>query len=85
MTIDNGKYRWIGTCKKPNISELAYFLGKVYNYVHTDNGNGGESFPDESLNNLFGVTRLYSSLTQVYNANKPQRWRSRIDNLFEQG
>ena len=79
----DGKYRWIGTCMKPNISELAYFLGKVYNYKHTIYGNDGEAFPEESLNKLFGVTRLYSSLTQVYNAKRKQRWRSMIDTLFE--
>ena len=80
---DDGRYRWIGTSKKPNISELAYFLGKVYNYKHTTYGNDGEAFPEESLNKLFGVTRLYSSLTQVYNAKKKQRWRPMIDTLFE--
>ena len=82
--IDGGKYRWIGTCEKPNKSELAYFLGKVYKYKYSISGNTGENFPEESLNQLFGVTRLYSSLTQVYNAKKKQRWRSRIDELFEQ-
>lgn len=80
---DDGKYRWIGTCMKPNISELAYFLGKVYNYKHTIYGNDGEAFPEESLNKLFGVTRLYSSLSQVYNAKRKQRWRSIIDDIFE--
>lgn len=69
--------------KKPNNSELAYFLGRVYNYRYSISGNIGENFPEDSLNTLFGVTRLYSSLTQVYNANKPQRWRSRIDAMFE--
>ena len=82
--IDGGKYRWLGTGKKPNNSELAYFLGKVYKYKYSINGNKGENFPEESLNQLFGVTRLYSSLTQVFNAKKKQRWRSRIDELFEQ-
>ena len=82
--IDGGKYRWLGTGKKPNNSELAYFLGKVYKYKYSISGNTGENFPEESLNQLFGVTRLYSSLTQVYNAKKKQRWRSRIDELFEQ-
>jgi hypothetical protein len=80
---DDGKYRWIGTGKKPCRAELAYFLGKVYNYKYTITGNAGENFPEESLNSLFGATRLYSSLTQVYNAQKPQRWRSRIDAIFE--
>ncbi len=80
---EDGKYRWIGTGKKPSTAELAYFLGKVYNYKHTISGNAGENFPEESLNRLFGVTRLYSSLTQVYNAQKPQRWRSMIDAMFQ--
>lgn len=80
---EDGKYHWTGTGKKPNNSELAYFLGRVYNYRYSISGNIGENFPEDSLNTLFGVTRLYSSLTQVYNANKPQRWRSRIDAMFE--
>ena len=81
--VDDGKYHWIGTNDKGNNSELAYFLGKVYNYVYTITGNAGENFPEESLNALFGVKRLYSSLTQVYNAQKPQRWRSQIDEMFK--
>lgn len=80
---DDGRYRWIGTGNKPNTSELAYFLGKVYKYKPTIYGNDGEAFPEESLNKLFGVTRLYSSLTQVYNAKRKQRWRSLIDDIFE--
>lgn len=80
---NNGKYRWIGTNDKGNRSELAYFCGKVYGYVHTITGNAGENFPEESLNNLFGVTRLYSSLTQVYNAQKAQSWRRLIDEICE--
>ena len=81
--MTDGRYRWIGTNDKGNRSELAYFCGKIYGYVHTISGNAGEDFPEESLNNLFGVTRLYSSLTQVYNAQKRQRWRSMIDAIFE--
>lgn len=81
--VDGGKYRWIGTGGKANTSELAYFLGLVYNYKYTLYGNAGENFPEDSLNELFSVTRLYSSLTQVYNAKKKQRWRSLIDDIFE--
>ena len=80
---EDGRFRWIGTVKKPCRAELAYFLGKVYNYKYTITGNAGENFPEESLNRLFGATRLYSSLTQVYNAQKPQRWRSQIDEMFK--
>ena len=80
---NNGKYRWIGTNDKGNRSELAYFCGKIYGYVHTITGNAGENFPEESLNSLFGTTRLYSSLTQVYNAQKKQSWRRLIDEICE--
>ena len=80
---EDGRYRWLGTGRKPCTAELAYFLGKVYNYKNTITGNAGENFPEESLNELFGVKRLYSSLTQVYNAQKPQRWRSQIDDMFK--
>ena len=83
MRVENGRFRWIGTDNRGNRSELAYFLGKVFGYVHTSTGNAGENFPEESLGKLFGVTRLYSLLTQVYNAQKPQRWRAMIDELFE--
>ena len=83
VKTDNGKYRWIGTNDKGNRSELAYFCGIIYGYVYTITGNAGENFPEESLNSLFGVTRLYSSLTQVYNAQKPQKWRRLIDEICE--
>ena len=76
-------YHWYGTGDKGILSQLAYFCGKVYGYRYTISGNSGQNFPEDSLNKLFGVTRLYSSLTQVYNAKKIQRWRSKIDSLFE--
>lgn len=83
VKVDNGKFRWVGTNDKGNRSELAYFCGRIYGYEYSVSGNVGMNFPEDSLNNLFGVTRLYSSLTQVYNAQKPQKWRSLIDELFE--
>jgi hypothetical protein len=79
----DGKYRWIGTGDRGVTSQLAYFLGRVYNYKNTISGNAGDDFPEDSLNELFGVKRLYSLLTQVYNAKDPQRWRSMIDAMFE--
>ena len=88
MTAVNGKCCWmgIGSGEHGKLSQLAYFLGRVYNYKHNVNGNAGENFPERDLISLFGLdprTRLYSSLTQVYNAQKPQRWRSQIDLIFE--
>lgn len=80
---DGGRYRWQGTGDRGSVSQLAYFCGKVYNYVHTVSGNAGENFPEDSLNELFGVRRLYSLLTQVYNATKKQRWRQKIDAIFD--
>lgn len=79
----HGKLAWMGTGKKPNNSQLAYLCGRIYNYQYSITGNIGEEFPGEELERLFGVTRLYSSLTQVYNAQKKQQWRTLIDELFE--
>lgn len=83
MTCKNGKFSWIGVGGKGVISQLAYFCGKVYEYEHSVNCNVGKEFPEIELNALFGVTRLYSSLTQVHNAKKIQRWRALIDDMFE--
>lgn len=79
---DDGGFKWLGSGKKPLTAELAYFCGKIYNYKYTIYGNAGENFPEEYLNQLFGVKRLYSSLSQVFNAQKKQSWRSKIDEMF---
>ncbi|MBR2254073.1 MAG: hypothetical protein IKO28_03990 [Prevotella sp.] len=83
VSVADGTYRWLGTNDRGSTSELAYFLGRVYGYRHTVAGNAGEDFPEESLCRLFHAKRLYASLTQVYNAQKPQRWRRLIDEIFE--
>ena len=81
---EDGRFRWIGTGDRGQKSQLAYFLGKVYNYKHTISGNTGENFPDESLCRLFGEKNLYKLLAQVHNAKKTQSWRSKIDAIFEE-
>lgn len=81
---EDGRFRWIGTGDRGQTSQLAYFLGKVYNYKHTISGNTGENFPDESLCRLFGEKNLYKLLAQVHNAKKTQSWRSKIDAIFEE-
>ncbi|MCR5192274.1 MAG: hypothetical protein K6D59_03120 [Bacteroidales bacterium] len=83
MKVEKGKLLWIGVGSTGKISQLAYFCGLVYEYKNSINGNDGISFPEKELNALFGTTRLYSSLVQVYNAQKPQNWRTLIDELFE--
>jgi len=81
---EDGRFSWIGTGDRGQTSQLAYFLGKVYNYKHTISGNTGENFPDESLCRLFGEKNLYKLLAQVHNAKKTQSWRSKIDAIFEE-
>ena len=81
---EDGRFRWIGTGDRGQKSQLAYFLGKVYNYKHTISGNTGENFPDESLCRLFGEKNLYKLLAQVHNAKKTQSWRPKIDAIFEE-
>lgn len=81
----DGKYHWIGTGDRGPKSQLAYFLGQVYNYIDSVSGNAGESFPEKSLDELFREKDLYKSLRQAYTAGRKQRWRTLIDEMFEQG
>lgn len=83
LKLENGKFSWIQIGTRGGKSQLAYFCGKVFEYKHSVNGNDGTSFQEEELNELFGIDRMYSLLTQVYDAGKKQSWRRRIDELFE--
>ena len=83
MKVEKGKFSWIGVGLTGKNSQLAYFCGLVYEYKNSINGNDGIGFPEKELNGMFGVSRIYSLLTQVYSAKKPQKWRALIDELFE--
>lgn len=83
LKIENGKFSWNTIGGKGKNVQIAYFCGKVFEYIHSINGNAGTSFPEEKLNKLFGIRRMQSSLQQAYNAMKIQPWRRRIDELFE--
>ena len=88
--IKSGKgYKWLGIDGKDNRGskgQLAYLCGKVYGYHRVVNNgvysNGGDRVPYEALQALFNATRLDRALVQVYEAKKPQQWRSKIDTLF---
>lgn len=83
LKLENGKFSWIQIGNRGGKSQLAYFCGKVYGYKHSINGNVGTSFPEEKLNELFGIKKMQSLLQQVYEAKNEQSWRQKIDELFE--
>lgn len=83
MKYENGHFRWIGVGRTGHKSQLAYFLGRVYGYRHSVSGNTGTEFPTDELNALFGETKLYDLLVQVHTAQKIQKWRALIDDIFE--
>lgn len=83
MEYENGRFRWIGVGRTAHKSQLAYFLGRVYGYRHSVSGNTGTEFPTDELNALFGETKLYDLLVQVHTAQKIQKWRALIDDIFE--
>lgn len=60
MKKEKSKYIWIGITKKPNgkpnMSELAYFLGKVYGYKFENGNNYGLELP-ACLNEYFGFNK----------------------------
>ena len=81
---ENGTYRWVGFDSNPTNTQLAYFCGKVFNYTHSPYGNIGCQFPEERLNEMFGVKHLYFLLTQAHHNNKRKsHWKTVIDEMFE--
>lgn len=83
LRLENGRFSWNQIGKRGAKAQLAYFCGKVFEYEHSISGNVGTSFPEEELNELFGVKKMQSSLQQVHEAKNKQQWRRRIDELFE--
>lgn len=83
MKCEDGRFSWIGLGNNAQKSQLAYFLGLVFGYRHSVSGNIGTEFPAEELNTLFGENKLYNLLVQVHQAQKEQKWRALIDDMFK--
>lgn len=76
--------KWLGTDGKGKKAELAYLCASIYGYIYSSyKGNLGNNVPYEALNKYFGVTRLDRAVQQVFEAEKPQLWRKRIDEIFQ--
>lgn len=90
MTFENGKYSWCGIkpkpSGKPNKSELAYFLGKVYGYKFENGNNVGARLPASELDEYFGFggKGVNDTLLQLYRAGNEQEYRSTIDDFFNE-
>lgn len=72
------RYKWTFGGDRGAKASLAYFIKRVYN---PDNLR---VTPFQSLEALFGVSRLDSITTSMMKALQPQRWRKDIDKLFEE-
>ena len=75
MEKDGDSYRWLHNNGLK--ASLGYFLNRVFN------PKGTAQIPCKRLGVLFGVTRLDTVIYQALNPNKPQKWRTEIDNLFD--
>ena len=75
MEKDCDSYRWLHNNGLK--ASLGYFLNRVFN------PKGTAQIPCKRLGVLFGVTRLDTVIYQALNPNKPQKWRTEIDNLFD--
>lgn len=80
---ENNKVIWVGIGNNSGDTCLAYFLGKVYGYKHSESGNIGKSIPDKALTIYFGVTCIQHLIRQAYKSQKVQKWRSKVDEFFE--
>lgn len=67
-------YNWTFGGSRGAKARLGYFVVKIYCPTNT------EQIPESAINKLFGVSRIASAITQAFNANKPQKWRTEIDN-----
>lgn len=78
-------YQWEGIpdCRG-KIAQLSYLCGKIYGFKYDKiSGNSGKEYPEKELNKLFNEQYLEKQLLQVYAADKPQKWRTLIDEIFE--
>ena len=75
MEKDGDSYRWLHNDGLK--ASLAYFLKRVFN------PKGTAQISYQRLEVLFGVTRLDTALDQALTVKKPQKWRTEIDNLFD--
>ena len=69
--------QWIFGSERGRKASLGYFILKVFC------PNNTEQIPEKAVNQLFGVDRIGSAISQILNAKKPQKWRKTIDDLFE--
>jgi len=75
-----GGFEWLGFGRNGYKAKLSYLCAEVYGYKYKSGmGNVGEKVPYEALEKLFDVTRLDRAMQQVFEADKPQRWRLLID------
>gem|GEM_PF-5858925 len=74
-TTDGYKWLYGGNTGK---ARLAYFCRQTFN------PDGCSPVPYKMLEQLFNVTRLDVALDQAMNAKRPQKWRGKIDELFNE-
>lgn len=77
MQKSDGGYKWLFGNDRGRKVSLGYFIQKVYC------PNNTEEIPEKAVNQLFGVDRIGSAISQIQSAKKLQKWRKTIDNLFE--
>lgn len=77
MRKEGNGYKWLFGNDRGRRASLGYFILKVY----APNNTG--YIPEKAVNQLFGVNRIGSAISQIQSAKKPQKWREEIDNLFE--
>lgn len=77
LPTSTDRFKWLMGGERGGKARLGYFVVKVFCPTNT------ETLPEQAINDLFGVRRIGSAITQVFNPKKPQRWRWEIDSIFE--
>lgn len=69
-------YKWLWGGDRGKKARLSYFIRKIY-------ADDCLQIPYKRLEKLFGISRLDSSISQLMNAKKEQKWQPEIDKFFQ--
>lgn len=83
MPNPDGSLLWLGIEERSKNSQLAYLCEKIYEGDYDIRGNKGKSMPFQELEALFNVHKMSSTIQQVHDARRVQKWRAAIEQLLE--
>lgn len=82
-TDGNGGLGWLGFDGTSKGAKFGYLMAVTFGADYKVNGNNGNTIPFPEIEKLFNISRLERTTEQVFQAQKPQKWRTAIDEMIE--